>query len=92
MKALLDTNVVLDFALTPTAICRRRDRALGRERANVVVRVAHSLQWSDYEDAIQHASATASGIEAIVTRNLNHYKDATLPIYSPADFLAQLPT
>ena len=40
---------------------------------------------------MQHASATASGVEAIVTRNRNHYKNATIPIFSPADFLAQLP-
>ena len=57
-----------------------------------VVRVAHSLQWSDYEDAVQHASATASGLDAIVTRNLADYKGATLPVFSPAEFLAQLPT
>jgi predicted nucleic acid-binding protein len=57
----------------------------------VVVWDAHSLQWSDYEDAVQHASATANGLKVIVTRNLNHYKNATLPVFSPADFLAQLP-
>lgn len=57
-----------------------------------VLRVAHSLQWSDYEDAVQHASATVSGLDSIVTRNPVDYTGATLPVFSPADSLAQLPT
>ena len=56
-----------------------------------ILRAAEQLPFSDYEDAVQHASATTSGVEAIVTRNLNHYKNATIPIFSPAGFLAQLP-
>jgi predicted nucleic acid-binding protein len=45
---------------------------------------------TDYEDAVQHAAATASQLDAIVTRNLKDYKNATLPIFSPTDFLKQL--
>jgi len=56
-----------------------------------VLQSAHTLQWSDYEDAVQHASATASGMDAIVTRNLEDYRRAMLPVFSPAAFLAQLP-
>lgn len=51
---------------------------------------ALALPFSDYEDAVQHAGASASGLDAIVTRNLDDYKNATLPIYSPTDFLGQL--
>jgi predicted nucleic acid-binding protein len=49
-----------------------------------------SLPFTDYEDAVQHAAATASQLDAIVTRNLKDYKNATLPIFSPTDFLNQL--
>ncbi|MGI8690088.1 MAG: PIN domain-containing protein [Thermomicrobiales bacterium] len=56
-----------------------------------IVQAALVLSFSDYEDAVQHASATASGMEAIVTRNRDDYRRATLPVFSPADFLAQLP-
>ncbi len=56
-----------------------------------VLQTAHALQRSDYEDAVQYASATASGMEAIVMRNLNYYTNATIPVFTPADFLAQLP-
>jgi predicted nucleic acid-binding protein len=45
---------------------------------------------SDYEDAVQHACAVAAGLDAIVTRNLADYKNATLPVYSPTDFLDHL--
>lgn len=58
---------------------------------DAVLQVAHTLQWPDYEDAVQYASATANGMAAIVTRNLADYRRATLPVFSPADFLAQLP-
>jgi predicted nucleic acid-binding protein len=51
---------------------------------------AYSLSFTDYEDAVQHASATASRLDAIVTRNLDDYKNATLPVFSPTDFLNQL--
>jgi predicted nucleic acid-binding protein len=45
---------------------------------------------ADYEDAVQHASAQAYNLDAIVTRNLDDYKNATLPVYSPTDFLNHL--
>jgi predicted nucleic acid-binding protein len=44
----------------------------------------------DYEDAVQHACAVAAGLDAIVTRNLDDYKNATLPIFSPTDFLSHI--
>lgn len=51
---------------------------------------ALGLPFADFEDAVQHTSAVASGLEAIVTRNLDDYKNATLPVFSPTDFLAKL--
>ena len=55
-----------------------------------VLRAAQALPISDYEDAVQHASGTAVGVEAIVTRNVNDYKNATVPIFTPTDFLHHL--
>lgn len=51
---------------------------------------AGKLPFTDYEDAVQHASAIASRLEAIVTRDLNDYKNATLPIFSPREFLDKI--
>jgi predicted nucleic acid-binding protein len=55
-----------------------------------VLEDAFALSFTDYEDAVQHASAVAGGLDAIVTRNLDDYKNAALPVYSPADFLNHL--
>ena len=57
---------------------------------HTVLEAALALSFTDYEDAVQHASAAAVGLDAIVTRNLGDYKNAALPVYSPADFLNQL--
>jgi len=57
---------------------------------HTVLEDAFALPFADYEDAVQHASAAAIGLDAIVTRNLNDYKNASLPVYSPTDFLNHL--
>ena len=55
-----------------------------------VLRQALALPFADYEDAVQHVSATASSLDALVTRNLSDYQTATLPVFSPTDLLNQL--
>jgi predicted nucleic acid-binding protein len=45
---------------------------------------------SDYEDAVQHAGALALGLDAIVTRNLKDYRNAALPVYTPAQLFELL--
>lgn len=50
---------------------------------------AYESAFTDFEDATQHAVALEAGLDAIVTRNPTDYKSATLPIYSPAEFLDQ---
>ena len=51
---------------------------------------AEPLPVTDYEDAVQIASAQSQGLDAIITRDLKDYKNSPLPVYSPADFLALL--
>jgi predicted nucleic acid-binding protein len=55
-----------------------------------VLRQALVSPITDYEDAGQHECASAAGLDAIVTRNLSDYKNATLPVYSPTDFLSRI--
>jgi len=55
-----------------------------------VLETALNLPFTDYEDAVQHASAVASGMHAIISRNLKDYSGATLPVYAPVDFLTQI--
>lgn len=51
---------------------------------------AQRLPFSDYEDAVQHACAAASGLDAVVTRNLEDYKNAVLHVFSPDGLLKHL--
>lgn len=51
---------------------------------------ALSLPLADYEDAVQLASAIINQVDVIVTRNLEDYAGATLPVFSPKDFLKKL--
>jgi predicted nucleic acid-binding protein len=51
---------------------------------------ALGLPFRDYEDAVQHCCATAGSLAAIVTRNTSDYKNATLPIFAPTEFLNHL--
>ncbi len=135
IRALIDTNVVLDLLLTrpefvdPAAaiwdansqgkfeghisavtpvnvfyiarkikdidFARRAVKSLldnwqiaGIDRS--VLETAFALSFSDYEDAVQHASAEAAHLDFIVTRNANDYRQATLPVLTPDDFLLRL--
>lgn len=56
----------------------------------LVIAAALTLPFSDFEDAVQHCCATASQLDAIVTRNIKDYTNATLPIFTPAQFLDYL--
>ncbi len=42
---------------------------------------------TDYEDAVQHECGVAESLDAIVTRNTKDYKNASVKVYSPTDFL-----
>lgn len=63
--------------------------AVCRTEANVLA-TALSLNFRDFEDAVQCASAIAEGLNAIVTRNKKDFANSPLPIYSPAEFVELL--
>ncbi|HIS48337.1 MAG TPA: hypothetical protein IAB46_12425 [Candidatus Scybalocola faecigallinarum] len=53
-------------------------------------RRALSSTMTDYEDAVMVETALHSGCDCIVTRNLKDYKNASIPSYSPSDFLQHI--
>jgi len=55
-----------------------------------VLQNAFLLNFNDYEDAVQHECAMAENLDAIVTRNAKDYKNASIKVYSPTEFLAAL--
>ncbi len=46
--------------------------------------------FPDYEDAVLHESARHRGLEGIITRNTDDFQEASLPIYSPVEFVSIL--
>ncbi len=55
-----------------------------------VLQNAFSANFNDYEDAVQHECAVAENLDAIVTRNPKDYKNASVKIYSPTEFLQDI--
>ena len=51
---------------------------------------ACKLGFSDFEDAVQCASAMAEGLDSIVTRNTKDFEKSPIPVYSPPKFLGTL--
>lgn len=81
IKSAQTARHAVELLLSSLAVCPLSHRILDE---------AYKLPFADYEDAVQHASATASGLDTIVTRDINDYKNATLPVFSPVDLLKQL--
>ncbi len=72
----------VELCLTTFAIC---------PLDQTVLEQALLLPGADFEDNVQIAAATHSGLDAIVTRNPNDFSGASLPILLPATLLPQLP-
>lgn len=72
----------VNAVLAAMSVCRLDQR---------ILEMALTLPFADYEDAVQHASAVAGGLDAIVTRNIKDFTGATLPVLTPAELLRQLP-
>jgi len=51
---------------------------------------AVDLGFDDFEDAVVHEAARASGMAAIVTRDGAGFANATLPVFDPPELLAAI--
>lgn len=51
---------------------------------------AAEMKWSDYEDAVQSATAKRIHADCIVTRNIKDYLQSALPAFTPAEFLKRI--
>ena len=54
-------------------------------------RQARGLGFSDFEDALQAASAEACGAQWLITRDSTGFANSPVPALSPADFLSRFP-
>ncbi len=55
-----------------------------------IVEKALNSEFSDFEDALQYFSATASNCDIIITRNAKDYRQSLLPIMSANEFWESL--
>ena len=51
---------------------------------------AAEMKWSDYEDAVQSATAKRVHADCIVTRNIKDYLQSAVPAFTPAEFLERI--
>ncbi len=56
----------------------------------LVLENAFAVKFSDFEDAVLHEAAVHAGVQHIVTRNIKDFKNASLPVYEPKNFLSLL--
>jgi predicted nucleic acid-binding protein len=49
---------------------------------------ALNMEWSDFEDCVQHAAAKDFQADYIITRDENGFKDGTIRLISPTNFVA----
>ncbi len=57
-------------------------------RAVLVLALARG--FGDFEDAVLHDAAVQSRADCIVTRNIADFRQAVIPVYSPAQFIEAL--
>ncbi len=53
---------------------------------------AAAMQWKDYEDAIQSATAKRIHADWIITRNTRDFLKSAVPALTPAEFLENIKT
>jgi predicted nucleic acid-binding protein len=95
----------LSAASLPTVYIVRRNGGRERARTAVIdclssftilpvgrstAELACTLQGPDFEDNLQVAAAVEGGLDAIITRDPAGYPNSPLPIYAPAQALAEL--
>ena len=55
-----------------------------------ITELALSSDFGDFEDAIQYFSAFESKLDIIVTRNQSDYKNSSLPVMPPREYIESI--
>jgi len=53
----------------------------------LVLENAFASDFRDFEDAVLHEAAVHAGVQHIVTRNIKNFKNASIPVHEPGEFL-----
>lgn len=52
-----------------------------------ILDAAGNLEFIDFEDSIQNECASYAGVDYIITRNKDDFKNATVPVIMPEEFV-----
>ncbi|MBM4329556.1 MAG: PIN domain-containing protein [Deltaproteobacteria bacterium] len=55
-----------------------------------VLEGALKSDFEDFEDAVIHEASIHAGVQALVTRDVNGFRPATIPVYSPDELMSAL--
>ena len=77
-------QLAIDFLGVITSIC------LVATVNDEVIRKALASDFKDFEDAIQYQTAVNARLDGIITRNSNDYKNSSIAVFTPAEFLQSL--
>ena len=51
------------------------------------IEMALSLNWKDFEDAVQYSVALSNNVDYIISRNSKDFESQMIPVLSPKEFL-----
>jgi predicted nucleic acid-binding protein len=84
-------------------IARDKDKQKAKQSLNLLIKICKILpvdesvvksalnsEFNDFEDALQYFTAITFDCEQIITRNLKHYKQSTIPVLTAEQFLKTL--
>ena len=74
-------QLAIDFLGVITSIC------LVATVNDEVIRKALASDFQDFEDAIQYQTAVNARLDGIITRNPSDYKNSSIDVFTPAEFL-----
>ncbi len=60
------------------------------EIGEIIIDLALKSRLNDFEDAVQYFAALNANVDAIITRNIKDYKQATIPVLTAEQFLRTL--
>ena len=52
-----------------------------------ILDVANNLDFTDFEDSLQNECASYAGVDYIITNNIDDFKNATVPVITPEEFV-----
>ena len=84
MRKELDAEKVLDVQQKLALIFRFADLT-GADITRAV-----EMQWDDFEDAVQAATAERIHADHIITRNVRDFKQSRIIAFTPAEYLARI--